>query len=149
MALKTMRFSFITLTDKKYSIDSSKYKIDWNARNVSKFQFDVKSFFKTYWQKDYCCEEFPCIVKLTDSKLRFDIINLTRKIVVEANHDQHFKYNKFFHGKKEDFLDKQLVSDRKKELWCEKNKYTLIEIYPSNMPIKLNELLTKYGNICY
>lgn len=139
---------YLTLDNKPYAINTDNYPISWNKKRASLFQFNIKKFFHKYWAKDICCEEFPCRPKVSD-QLRFDIVNVTRKIVVEAHHDQHVEYSEFFHQTQKNFIDKQLKSDRLKEMWCEHNGYKLIEIFNSDLPLQLHVLLTKYGNICY
>ena len=59
--------------------------------------------------------------------LKVDILNATKKIAVEINGDQHYSYNKFFHGSVEKYAD-SLERDTVKLEWLEKNGYTLIEI---------------------
>jgi hypothetical protein len=41
--------------------------------------------------------------------------------------EQHYVFNKFFHGTRDVFLAQQ-ERDRRKEMWCEINDITLVKI---------------------
>ncbi len=134
--------TFYNLKGKKVKCSIGKYNIDWDAKSASKFQFNVKQFFKEFWSNHFCFEEFPCV----GTKLRIDIFNLTKRIAVEAHGDQHVRLNKFFHKDSQDFFD-AITRDRVKEIWCETNQIKLIEIYPKDLPLSVDKVIEKYGNI--
>ena len=101
-----------------------KYRIDWEKSCRSKIQFEVKNFFKDYWENHICYEEFPVF----DTRLKVDLINFTRKIAVEVQGDQHNQYNKFFHGGSRDKYLASIKRDMKKINWLEMNEFKVLEI---------------------
>ena len=107
----------------------TKYKIDWDAECRSKFQFEVKQFFKTYWYGQICYEEFP----VYGSRMKVDLINMTKRIAVEAQGAQHDQFNKFFHGNSRAKYLRSITRDYQKRQWLEKNNFTVLEIVPEDM----------------
>ena len=55
----------------------SKYRVNWDTECRSKFQFEVKQFFKTYWYGQVCYEEFP----VYGTRMKVDLINMTKRIL--------------------------------------------------------------------
>jgi len=79
----------------------SKYSIKWDGKCRSNIQFTVKKFLRPYWEPHIMFEEFPVF----GTKLKVDILNLTMKIAIEVNGNQHESYNSFFHkGNPANFL---------------------------------------------
>lgn len=111
--------------------------IDWDGKSRSKFQFEVKTFLKPYWKGDVVFEE----LKVVGTRLSLDFFNANKKIAIEAQGQQHFKYVKFFHGNRANFLS-QIKRDVKKIEFCELNNIKLIEIYPNDILSK--ELFEKF-----
>ena len=107
----------------------TKYKIDWDAECRSKFQFEVKQFFKTYWYGQICYEEFP----VYGSRMKVDLINMTKRIAVEVQGAQHDQFNKFFHGNSRAKYLRSITRDYQKRQWLEKNNFTVLEIVPEDM----------------
>lgn len=143
-----MACKFSTLDGKYYFINIDRFKVKWDGKSPSSIQFQAKQFFKQIWQRDIVCEEFPVKPKLRYN-YRFDIINLTKKVVVEVHgSDAHIKYNPFWHKTEDDFWD-GVERDRIKQLWCEKFGYTLIELYPQNFPIDLEWLKNRYKSVLW
>ena len=103
--------------------------IDWDGKCRSKFQLEVKQFFKEYWKYQICYEEFP----VYGTRMKVDIVNATKKIAVEVNGDQHSSYNKFFHGGHKNNYLEQLKRDQIKAEFCEVNDIILVEIYDSDI----------------
>ena len=101
----------------------TKYKIDWDKKCRSKIQFNVKTFFKDYWENHICYEEFPVF----GSRMKVDIVNATKYIAVEVNGQQHGSFNKFFHNSRYGYFQ-SISRDVKKEEWLEKNGFDLITI---------------------
>ena len=148
LELTSRIFSFTTLKNVNYSLKLEKNKeIKWNAPSVSKLQTSVKKFLKSIWFNDIVFEEFPLRIK-SGINLRFDFYNATRRIAVEVMGDQHTRKVDFFH-KDEDAFWKGVENDRLKELFCEKNKIRLVELYPSNIPIDYEWLKNTYKEICW
>jgi len=69
-------------------------------------------------------EEMPLVGTL----MKFDLVNISKKIVCEVMGSQHTKFNKHFHGTKNKFLG-QVKRDLKKHEWCELNDFRLVEVY--------------------
>jgi len=111
--------------------------IDWDGKSRSKFQFEVKTFLKPYWKGDVVFEE----LKVVGTRLSLDFFNANKKIAIEVQGQQHFKYVKFFHGNRANFLS-QIKRDVKKIEFCELNNIKLIEIYPNDILSK--ELFEKF-----
>ena len=107
----------------------TKYKIDWDAECRSIFQFEVKQFFKTYWYGQICYEEFP----VYGSRMKVDLINMTKRIAVEVQGAQHDQFNKFFHGNSRAKYLRSITRDYQKRQWLEKNNFTVLEIVPEDM----------------
>lgn len=123
-----------------------KYKIYWDGPSASKFQYNCKQFFKTYWEKHHVYEELPCFGCGTERPLRMDLFSLNKRICVEVNGDFHTRETKFFHNKQSDFLD-QIARDEIKRNWLKLNKITLIEIFPNDLPLSLEKIEKLYGQI--
>lgn len=106
--------------------NASRYRIDWNSKTRSKFQDATKKFLYPYWKGDAVLEECPLVGTL----LKFDFINLSKKIICEPSGAQHTKHIAHFHGKNPvgKFLS-QIKRDMKKHEFADANGYQLIEIY--------------------
>lgn len=104
----------------------ARYKIDWNGKTRSKFQDATKKFLYPYWVGDVVLEECP----LVGTKLKFDFINLSKRIICEPSGKQHVQHIVHFHGKNPvgKFLS-QIKRDMKKHEFADLNDYQLIEIY--------------------
>lgn len=135
MKLKKVR------STKEIEVNISKYRIKWDARCRSKFQFELKQWFRRYWENHICLEEF----RLPGSLLKCDLVNLNKRIMVEINGVQHETYNKHFHrGNRVNFLA-QLTRDQIKRDWAEANGFVIVEIEPKDLPLTLEFFREKYG----
>ncbi len=101
----------------------SKCLIDWSGNSRSKLQYKVKQFLKTFWEHHIVYEEFPVF----GSRMKVDIVNITKYIAVEVNGQQHSSFNKFFHNSRYGYFQ-SISRDVKKEDWLEKNGFTLLTI---------------------
>ncbi len=143
-----LQTKYLTLSDKVYRTDPQRYKINWNGKSPSKIQFEAKQFFSKIWFRDFVCEEF-LIHPFFGLNYRIDIINLTKMVACEIHgSDAHVKYNPFWHKTEDDFWD-AIERDRVKQMWCSKNKFTLIELYPQNFPLDLEWLKKNYPSITW
>lgn len=97
--------------------------IKWDEPSASKLQFRVKQFLKSFWRYESVYEEFPVFGTL----LRIDFLNITRKIAVEVNGNQHENFSEFFHRSRSAYLQ-SIKRDYKKSEWLKLNGFTLIEI---------------------
>jgi len=122
MELKTLQNK-----PKKYK-NIKKYLINWNSSSRSKFQTRVKKFINKYWSQDVVFEEFPVI----GTRLTLDFYNANKKVAIEVQGNQHYKYIEFFHQSRANFID-QLKRDQKKETFCELNQIKLVSIYQNDI----------------
>jgi hypothetical protein len=119
---------FKTLDGKEKVVKNiKKFIINWNSKSRSKLQQNVKIFIKKYWEGDVVFEE----LKVAGTRLSLDFYNANKKIAIEVQGQQHFKYVKFFHRNRNGYLN-QIKRDVKKFEFCELNKIQLIEIYPTD-----------------
>jgi hypothetical protein len=109
------------------------YLADWNKPCKSKAQTNVKKFFEAYWASHIVCEEFPVL----GSRMRCDLVNLTKKIAVETHGRQHDKFVPFFHKNRTAFK-KAFKRDLQKYNWLEENGFKIIEIFDHEI-IELTE----------
>jgi hypothetical protein len=130
---------FKTLDGKDRTLKNAKsYIINWDNKSKSKFQFEVKKYLKKYWSGDVVFEE----IKVVGTRLSLDFFNATKKVAIEVQGHQHFKYVKFFHGNRVNFLN-QIKRDFKKIEFCELNNIKLVEIYPNDELCK--SLFERFG----
>lgn len=132
---------FISINGREQKMrNPTKYLIDWDKKCRSKIQKEVKDLIRDFWISDVVFEEFPVL----GSKMTFDFYNANKKIALEVDGNQHYKYNKFFHNNNRmKFLD-QLKRDQKKEDFCKINKIKLARILESDI---LNKELLASLNI--
>ena len=114
----------------------TKYLIKWDKKSRSKLQFNVKQFFKQHWENHVVYEEFP----VYGTRLKVDIVNVTKKIAVEVNGPQHDNFNKFFHGNSRAKYLESIKRDVQKREWLELNNFIIMEIYEED----LKDLSLKY-----
>ena len=101
----------------------SKYLIDWDGKCRSKIQLKVKQFLKEFWENHVVYEEFPVF----GTRLKVDLVNITKRIAVEVQGQQHTTYNKFFHGSRTGYW-KSIKRDVQKDNWLVSNDFYLIEV---------------------
>ena len=102
----------------------SKKLISWNKKSRSKIQFAVKKFLEPYWKGHVVYEEFPVF----GSRMKVDIVNMTKKIAIEVQGSQHNSFNAFFHNNSRAKYLESIKRDVKKARWLEKNEINLIEV---------------------
>jgi len=116
--------------------NSTKYLIKWDKKCRSKIQKKVKDLLRQYWVADIVFEEIPVV----GTRLTIDFYNANKKIALEVDGNQHYKFNKFFHGNSRQNFLSQLQRDEKKEYFCDINNIKLVRILESD---KLDEELLK------
>lgn len=128
---------FKTLSGKsEKNVNLAPYNIDWTGRKVSKPQQKVKDFLFPFFKNDYVLEEFP----IPGSRLRIDIINISRKIVIEVSPKQHFEYSSFLHGgDRLNFLS-QIKRDEQKRNWVELSGFRNVELMDEDLKKLSTEL---------
>lgn len=108
----------------------TKYKMDWDKKSRSKYQFDLKTFLEPYLKNHIVYEEFP----VYGTRMTVDIFDATTKIAYEMQGEAHLGFNKFFHNTVNNYLS-QIKRDQAKETWCNLNNIRYIEIYPKDFPL--------------
>ncbi len=115
-------------SNREVNINISKYLINWH-RQVSVPQKKFKDFVHIYWKNCVVLEE----LRLPSTLLRLDLVNLSRKIIVEISPNKvHFEYNKFFHGSRAGFLDK-IKKDMQKYEWAQQNGFQYLELVDKDL----------------
>jgi hypothetical protein len=134
---------FIGLNGKPRSISGiNKYLIKWHEKSRSNPQFKVKQYLEPFWCSDIVFEEFP----VAGTRLKVDILNLTKKIAIEVHGQQHEKFNPFFHDKKRSKFLKSIKNDFLKEEFLKKNNINLLIIYDNEVSMLSREFfLEKLG----
>jgi len=122
---------FYKLNGSVTSKDVTKYLIEWSAKSRSKYQSSVKFALQPYWKTQVVYEEFPVV----GTKMTLDLVNLTKRIALEVQGEQHQTYNPFFHGKSKVKFWHQLDRDIKKREWCELNDLRIVEVFPDDLPL--------------
>lgn len=128
---------FRTLNGRERNLSITPYLIDWDRR-VSGPQKRVKDFLKPYWGRDTVLEE----AAIVGNRMRLDLVNVNKLIVVEVSPSQHSSYNKFFHGSMEGFKS-SLRRDLKKANWCALNGFVYCELVDEDLKEGLSEQLFK------
>lgn len=99
-----------------------RYMVDWD-RVVSRPQKAVKDFLCPFWRHAFVLEEF----RIPGSLLRIDLMNVTRRIVVEVSPAGSHSYNSFFHKNRFRFSD-AIDRDLDKEHWSRENGFAYVEV---------------------
>lgn len=116
---------FLTTTGREQKLkNSTKYLIDWDKKCRSKLQKKVKDLLYPNWVSDVVFEELPVL----GTRMTLDFYNANKKLAVEVDGNQHYKYNKFFHSNSRQNFLSQLQRDEKKEYFCEINQIKLVRI---------------------
>ena len=117
------------LDDRVYNIQLEKYTVPKNskakksnphsrARGLVRERYSGAQVFEEVKIEGIICNQ-------KKTKLYLDFFVPERYVVVEVHGEQHYKYNKFFHKGRADFLY-SLNRDTKKAEWCELNDFKLI-----------------------
>lgn len=109
-------------SDRMYSLKIADYQIDWR-REVSRPQARVKQFLYPFWKNQIILEE----IRIPASRLRIDLMNVTRRIVIEVSPEGSHSYNPFFHKNKMGF-GAAVRRDLDKQSWVERNGFKYIEL---------------------
>jgi len=120
-----------TLLGKKKDIPIGPYRVDFDGSHGSEFSEEVLDFFYPYWKNDVVAAEYP----VAGTKMRFDFVNFTKKIILETDGEQHDTFIKgFFHATSADFLS-QIKRDVQKDTLAELNGFQMIRIKPGDLPL--------------
>jgi hypothetical protein len=115
----------------------TKYRVEWDKKCRSKFQYNVKQFFKTFWYSQICYEEFP----VYGTRMKVDLINMTKRIAVESQGSQHESFNKFFHNNSRATYLRSIMRDNEKRIWLENNNFKIIEIFEKEIDLLSREYI--------
>jgi hypothetical protein len=127
--------------NEKKSTKLTPYNIDWTGKKVSNPQQKTKDFLFPFFKHDHVLEEFV----IPGSRLRIDLFNVSRKIIIEVSPKQHFEYSSFLHGSRINFKD-QVKRDDQKRLWAEKNELRFVELIEIDLKNLTSELFEiKFG----
>ena len=107
----------------------TKYRIKWDGECRSNFQYEVKQFFKKFWYGQICYEEFP----VYGTRMKVDLINMTKRIAVEVQGAQHEQFNKFFHNNSRANYLKSITRDHDKIVWLENNNFKILEVFEADL----------------
>ena len=107
-----------------------KYRIKWDAECRSNLQYEVKQFFKAHWMGQICYEEFP----VYGTRMKVDMINMTKRIAVEVQGAQHDSFNKFFHNNSRANYLSSIKRDYDKRVWLESNDFKVLEVFEEDLP---------------
>jgi len=134
----------LTLSGKLVNVPTTPYQVDWDGKQGSKFSKDVLDFLRPYWKNDKgVLAEWP----VAGSRMRYDFVNLSRKIIIESDGVQHDRPNTFHHGKvytETNYLA-QIKRDLDKDTIAEKNGFILVRIKPSDLPLTKEWFKEKYN----
>ena len=107
-----------------------KYRIKWDGECRSNLQYEVKQFFKNYWSGQICYEEFP----VYGTRMKVDMINMTKRIAVEVQGAQHDSFNKFFHNNSRANYLSSIKRGYDKRVWLESNDFKVLEVFEEDLP---------------
>ena len=127
-------------SQKPVNITVQKYLVKWEGKCRSKFQLSVKQWLKPYWQWDICLEE----LLVPGSRMTCDLVNLTKRIIVEVSGEQHQNFNPHFHNNCRHQWVGQIRRDAAKEEWAVQNGFQFVEIFPDDLPLSEKFFKDKY-----
>lgn len=114
------------LDGREYTWNLSKYMSDNNAKLQSKLHVQVRALLKEMFPSDIVLEELT-LPGTGKTALYADFYIHTYRLMVEVNGEQHYKFNKFFHQNKANFM-KSIQRDNLKKEWAERNGIVVVEL---------------------
>ena len=116
---------FLSTNGRSYKLDirPSKWPRKEPGESKSKFQQRVGEAVDKTFPTEVILEEFF----IPGERLYIDFFLPRKSIAIEAHGGQHYEYNQFFHGTKENFK-RSKERDARKKLWCEINQIKLVII---------------------
>ncbi len=109
---------------KLVTINTNRYRIDWENDGASKIERQFRDLIYPYWRN--------CIVlfqpRIPGSLLRLDFLCVNKRICVETDGVQHGEFNKHFHANSRLNYLSSIKRDLNKEKWLEDNKISLIRL---------------------
>lgn len=130
---------------REINVNLAPYYVSWDGKEASKFQFQVKQFLKDFWRGDVVCSEF----RIPKTKLRIDLINFSKGIVVESSGEQHFEWSdkkNFFHKNKIQFLSSLKRDDKKMKYIEQILGFQFLELRMKDMKtLSYKKILDEFG----
>lgn len=106
------------------------YLVDWTAKQGSEFSREVLDLLYPFWKGDIVFAELP----VAGTRMRYDFVNITRKIIVETDGEQHGAYNKHMHNGSIWNYQSQITRDMDKDHLAEINGFRMVRIKPDDLP---------------
>ncbi len=122
---------FITPTGRLKDIPVHQYRVDFDADQGSEFSAGVLDFFYPYWKAHVVLAELP----VAGTKMRYDFVNLDRRLILETDGVAHFDPKSHFHGGSPAKWLAQIKRDELKNRMAQVNGFTMIRIQPDNLPL--------------
>lgn len=115
----------------------------YTKEDYHKSEIKLTKFIEEYYGKNDVYTGVHPIWAVSDKKVlcEFDILIKSRKILVEYNGDQHYKFNKFFQKNRNKFY-KQRYRDKKKYKLAEEHGYKVV-IFKYDEPLFKEYILNK------
>ncbi len=120
----------VTATGRTKDIPTAPYRVDWDGDQGSEFSAQVLDFLYPYWRHDVVLAEWP----VPGTRMRYDFVNLSKRIIAETDGVQHDQFSTHFHGNRVAFLS-QIKRDLLKDKIADLNGFTLIRIKPGDLPL--------------
>lgn len=116
---------------KLVDIPVHRYLVDFDADQGSEFSANVLDFFYPFWKHDIVAAELP----VAGTKLRYDFVNITKRLIVETDGIAHLSPKSHFHqGSRAKWLS-QVKRDLLKDQLAEKNGFKMLRIRPDHLPL--------------
>lgn len=112
------------LDNRQYSWPPSGHEVNFDdIRPRSELHIRCRNILRSLYPTQPILEEVP----LPGSKLSFDFFLPWRKVAIECQGEQHYKYNQHFHRNRMEFARAKNRDKRKKD-WCLENNIRLVEL---------------------
>lgn len=107
------------------------YRVDFDDDQDSQFSTEVLDFLEPYWRHDMVYAQVP----VAGTKMSYDYVNVTKKIILEADGIQHDNPKSHFHGGIPAKWLSQIKRDQLKNELAAKNGFKMIRIRPGDLPL--------------
>lgn len=97
-----------------------------DERERSSYHLAARALLKRLYPLDRLLEELPIPGAWEHETLYLDFYVPLRRLCVEVHGEQHYSFNRFFHGDKAGFL-KSRRRDQAKREWCHLNGFVFVE----------------------
>lgn len=114
------------------------YRVDWEGEQGSDYAAEILDLLYPYWKHDIVFSELPVV----GTRLRYDYVNTSKRIICECDGKQHDDFSTHFHGHREQYK-KQIKNDILKDSAAERNGYKMVRVKTYDLP-KLREDIKKW-----